>query len=242
MGERPFPSALVGDDAYVDEFADSVDGSRFPGPDADLIPRLTKARFVAAAARDADETAFAERIDRHREPVFEPLVRFDAVATLVDETRRDRLDDDEIDDLVSKAGLDDEAVTPNDDPETVVDAALTDRDRTFFDYPAPPLHVVESARSRGRELLEETPDERAGAVEDDHRTYVRQRASVEAIVAGARDLAMDAYDDVIEDIRAESPSNRTYESEETYAEVVAFNAALAAESMLEANGEIVTPP
>lgn len=242
MGEQPFPRDLVGDDEYLDELDDRIERDRFPEPDADLLPEVTKARFVADAARDADEVGFAERIGRRRDPLFEPFVRFEAVTTLVDERRRDRLDEAEIDELVSKAGLDDAEVTLDDDPEAVVDAALADRGRTFFDYPGPPLHVVEGAESRGRESLADAPDERAADVADEHGPYVRQRARVEAVVAGARELAAEAYDDVIERIRAESPSNRTYDREETYAEVVAFNAALAAEAMLEADGDIVTPP
>ncbi|WP_154660466.1 hypothetical protein [Halopiger goleimassiliensis] len=47
---------------------------------------------------------------------------------------------------------------------------------------------------------------------------------------------------MIEDLRAESPSDHAYESEEAYAEVVAFNAALAGESMLEEDGELTIPP
>lgn len=242
LGEQPFPQELVGVADYGDELEDSIERNRFPDPDASLIPELSKARFVADAARDAGDVEFANRIEHLRDPVFEPLVRFEAVTTLIDERRRNRLDETEVDELVSKAGIDEEEVTLDDDPETIIDTALDDRELTFFDYPAPPLHVIEGSESRGRELLDENPDEREREVSDERRTYVNQRAKTEAIVVGARDLAVDAYDDVIEQIRTESLSNRAYENEETYAEVVAFNAALAAEAMLEADGEIITPP
>jgi hypothetical protein len=47
---------------------------------------LTKARFVAEAACAAEEHPFAERADARRDPVFDPLMRFEVVATLTDET------------------------------------------------------------------------------------------------------------------------------------------------------------
>lgn len=242
LGERPFPRALVGDGAYVDDLERSIEQRRFPDPDASLLPEVTKARFVADAARDAGSEPFARRIERRREPLFEPFYRFELLSLFGDEQRQDDLTEDEIDEAFERAGLDDEDVTLEDDPETVVETVYTDRDLTFADYPATPLHVVEGAASRGRELLDETPDERAASVDDEHRPYVRQRAQIEAVVAGARDLAAKAYDDVIDRIREESPSNRPYEDAESYAEVVAFNAALASEAMLEEDGEITTPP
>lgn len=242
LGERPFPRALVGDDAYVDDLERRIEQRRFPEPDASLLPEVTKARFVADAARDAGSEPFARRIERLREPLFEPFYRFELLSLFGDEQRRDELAEDEIDEALERAGLDDENVTLEDDRETVVETAYTDRDLTFADYPAPPLHVIEGAASRGRELLDETPDERAASVDDERRPYVRQRAQIEAVVAGARELAAEAYDEVIDRIREESPSNRTYEDAETYAEVVAFNAALASEAMLEEDGELTTPP
>lgn len=242
LGTEPFPRELVDVDEYVDELADAIERKRFPELDADLVPELTKARFVADGARNRGNVEFTDRIERLRETMFEPLVRFEAVSALADERRRDRLDRSEIAELVSKAGLDGEAVTPDADLETLVDDALDDRESTFFDYPAPPLHVVESAESRGHELLDETPDRGDAAGSDERRTYVRHRTTVEAVVVGARDVATEAYDDVIERIRAESPSNRAYEDAETYAEVVAFNAALAGEAMLEEDGKLTTPP
>lgn len=74
------------------------------------------------------------------------------------------------------------------------------------------------------------------------RSYVEQRETVEAVAAGARALALDSYADVIDRIHAQELSTRTYEDEGAYADVVAFNAGLAAESMLEDDGELTTPP
>ncbi|WP_049927714.1 hypothetical protein [Halopiger goleimassiliensis] len=240
FGERPFPPELVGDEAYAAALEDRIDRDRFPDPNADLLPELTKARFVADAARAGGAAEFADRIDRLREPVFEPFVRFEAVMTLV--TDRDRLEGAEIDALVTKAGLENESVPLDAEPGTIIETALDERERTFTHYPGPPLHVIESAESRGRELLDEGPDERAQAVDADHRPYVRQRATIEAIVAGGREIAAEAYDDVIDRITDESPSNRTYEDENEYAEVVAFNAAVAGDSMLEEDGQLLVPP
>lgn len=61
-------------------------------------------------------------------------------------------------------------------------------------------------------------------------------------MTGGRDVAAGECEEVIDRIHGELLSDRRYEDEEDYAEVVAFNAALAAESMLEDDGEIVTPP
>lgn len=239
LGQQPYPPELIGDEDFLDALDERIEVGRFPDPDADLVPELTKARFVAEAARDADQDIFADRIDDLRSPVFEPLIRFEVASTLIQQ--REQLDEDEFNALVSKAGLKGN-VSFEDDPALIVEEGLTKRDKTFFDYPAPPLHVIESAESKGRELVERSPKEQAESVDDQHQIYVHQRATVEAIVVGARDLAAETYGDVIDRIHAESPSNRTYEDEEEYAEVIAFNASLAAESMLEHRGEIITPP
>jgi hypothetical protein len=239
LGQQPYPPELIGDEEFLDALDKRIEDGRFPNPDAELVPELTKARFVADAARDADQARFADRIDNLRSPVFEPLIRFEAASTLIQ--HREQLDEDEFNDIVSKAGLKGN-ISFEDDPALIIEEGLTERDKTFFDYPAPPLHVIESAETRGRELMESSPEKRAQSVDEQHHTYVQQRATVEAIVIGARDLAVKAYDDVIDRIHAESSSNWTYEDEEEYAEVIAFNASLAAESMLEHQGEIITPP
>ncbi|WP_154660467.1 hypothetical protein [Halopiger goleimassiliensis] len=166
LGERPLPRTLVGDDAYVAALEDDVERRDFPDPDAELVPELTKARFVADVAREEDEVAFADRIDDLRDPLFEPLLRFEAVTTLAEADRRERLSDEEREALLETAGLDEATVTNAEDPTAIVDAALDDRALTFFDYPGPPLHVIEGAVSRGRDRLEEGPDERAASVDD----------------------------------------------------------------------------
>lgn len=208
----------------------------------DLIPELTKARFVAADARDAGGDQFADRVAAVRDPAFEPLNRFDAVSILASERRREQLDDERREKLRETAGLADANVTLEDDPEVVFSTLLDDREKTFFDYPGTPLHVIEAAESEGLDLLAASPDERAADVDESHRTYVRQRARIEVVVAGARRLATEAYGETIDQITERSPSDRTYDSAEAYASVVAFNAALAAEAMLAEDGELVTPP
>jgi hypothetical protein len=162
------------------------------------------------------------------------------VATLTDEQRRERFGADEFDELVSEVELP-KTVSFEVDPEIRLTDALTEREMTFFEYPAPPLHVIESAMSRGRKMIDNTSKERAENVPDQHRTYVRQRETIEAIVIGGRDVAS-ADEDVIDRIHRQSSSERRYEDTKEYAEVVAFNAALAAESMLEDDGKLITPP
>jgi hypothetical protein len=238
---RSSPPELIGDEAYLDALDERLDADRFPDPDASLIPALTTARFVAEAACDAGETAFAEKIDARRGPVFDPLIQFEVVATLSDDQQRERLAADEFEELVSQAGLNG-TISREDDPAVIVEAGLTEREMTFFDYPAPPLHVIESAKATGKELMDRSPDERTETSSDQQQLYIQQRGTIEAVVIGGRDVAAEAYDDGIDRIHAKSPSERTYKDEEEYAEVVAFNAALAAESLLEDNEELVTPP
>jgi hypothetical protein len=236
-----YPSEHIGDDAYLDELTRRLEAGRFPDPDASLIPEVTRARFVAAGAREANEHAFAAQVDDRRNPVFAPLTRFEAIVTLMDDRRRDQLGEEEFNDLMSDVELP-ETVSFGDDPAVILTETLTKREMTFFDYPSPPLHVIERAASEGREMIDPSSNERAESVPDRHRTYVQQRATIEAIVIGGRNVATGAYEEVIDRIHRESPSDRRYEDEDDYAEVVSFNAALAAESMLEDDGEIVTPP
>jgi len=235
---RPFPRELVGDDAFVDQLTDSIESQRFPAPDPALPPVLTKARFVADAASAAGEDAFAARITEQREPLFEPLLRFDTVVRIVSLSEEDRLDEVDLEELTSRVDLTPDELPLEEDPETIVEAALTERERTFFDYPGPPGHMVEAAQNRGRDQAEQTPTERASDVPEPHREYVRQRATVEQVAAGARPIAVDAYGD----LRSADALSRTYESSDEYASVVAFNIGLASESMLEDDGELITPP
>lgn len=242
LGERPMPADLVGSGPYVDALGGRVERDRFPDPDADLLPELTKARFVAAAATDAGEDEYAERVSDHRGPAFEPLHRFDAVVVLSTERRREQLNETQRERLLAETGLDDENVSWDDDRAAVVTRVLDDRELTFFDYPAPPHHLIEAAESTGLDRLDRGPDERAEAVAEAHRPYVRQRAQIEAVVVGAREVAMDAYDDASDRLRQASPTDWEYTGPEDYAEVVAFNASLAAESMLASDGKLPTPP
>lgn len=242
LGDRPYPTVLVGDERFIEGLDVAIEEGAFPDPNPGLIPVLTKARFVAEAARDEQEEAFADRIAERRDPLFEPLKRFDALTVLLDEGRREELNASERERLREVTGIDDAEVSLEDDPEEIADALLDDRIRTFSHYPGPPLTVIEAARDRGVELLEEPPDERAADVADEHAEYVRQRGVVQAVVAGARDLAPDAYEDVATRFRESDRREWPYEDETEYADVVAFNAALAAESMLESDGELVTPP
>lgn len=242
FGEQPFPSTLVGDENFVEALDTATERWGFPEPNPDLLPELTKARFVAEAARGDGDDAFADRLADLREPVVKPLDRYDAVTILVDETRREDLDEKQRERLRSIAGIDEADVSLDDDPQVVVDELLDDRERTFFHYPAPPVHVIEASADRGRDLLDEPPEERAQTVADEHAEYARQRGTVEAVVAGGTDLATEAYEDVAERFREDDRIEWPYDDEEEYAAVVGFNAALAAESMLAKDGELVIPP
>lgn len=240
--ERPMPQTFVGQEKYVHALAASVDQDGFPSPDPDLVPALTKARFVGEASREDGEDGFADRVAELRDPVVAPLRRFDAVTVLATPDRRERLNDTQRQRLRETADLESRGVSLSDDPETIRREGLSDRERTFFDYPGPPLHVVEAAESRGLETLDRGPEERAADVDEPHRRYVRQRTRVVAVVGGAREVAAEAYDQAIDRIRNRSLSNRPYETTAAYEDVVAFNAGLAAESMLETDGELVTAP
>ena len=55
-------------------------------------------------------------------------------------------------------------------------------------------------------------------------------------------MVTDVYDEVIEEVQKRSVAGVQYEDADEYAEVVAFNVGLAAEAMLESNGELVTAP
>lgn len=46
----PSPQTLVSDAEYIERLTERIDQRRFPDPD--LIPELTRARFVAEAARE----------------------------------------------------------------------------------------------------------------------------------------------------------------------------------------------
>lgn len=242
LGDQPYPSDLVGRPAFVDELDTHVGQARFPDPSPSLIPELTKARFVAVAAEDDGEAAYADRIRAIREPVFEPLYRYDAVVVLLSEDRRERLNDTRLDQLRSQAGIDDANVTLTDDPEQIVESLLDERAMTFGHYPNAPIHFINAAESRGLDALEQSPDERAATAPDAHRTYVRQRTRIRAVVDGGREIATAAYEDRIDELLDQAPGDRQYDSASAYADTVAFNAALAAESMLETSGEIVQGP
>ena len=242
LGERPFPSTLVGDETFVRALDHVAESGSFPQPDAGLVPELTKARFVAATARDEGNERYADRVEQRRDQPFDPLDRFDAVTVLSSEDRRESLDEAERERLRSVAGFDETGLSPDDERELVFTELLTDRERTFFHYPGPPGHVIEEAAARGRESLDTPPAERAADAPDEHATYVHQRATVEAVAAGGRELATEASEAVADQLREEDSLGWPYDDTDEYAATVAFNAALAAESILEANGELVTPP
>lgn len=210
------PSDRVGSEAYLATLEARIESDRFPNPVPDLIPLLTEARFVSDAATAAESDEFVASVSDLRRPPFEPLENFDETVARARETEAD-------------------------DPEAFVKERLSRRERTFFDYPAPPHHFIEAARNRGRERLDATArrEELKDAIGDESSTYVEHRVTIEAVVAGGTDLAREAYEERDE---AEFPSGVEYDSAEHYADVITFNAALAAEAMLEYNGEIITPP
>ena len=214
--ELAAPSAYIGSEAYLTTRKARIESGRFPDPDPDLIPSLTEARFVAEAATEAENDEFAASVAELRRPSFEPLVNFDETVARAQETEVD-------------------------DPEAFVTERLSRRERTFFDYPAPPHHFIEGSRNRGRDRLDAAArrDELRDAVGDESPTYIEHRVTIEAVVEGGTDLARDAYEEWSE---AETAFGVEYDSAEHYADVVTFNGALAAEAMLERNGKIVTPP
>ena len=176
-----------------------------------------------------------------REPVFEPLNRFEVVAALSDGNHPDDADNEEFARHVEEMGLS-EVEVPEDDLERFFTDHLSSRELAFFDYPAPPLHVIESAESWDNADNEEVARKRFESIPEEHRTYGEHRFRIEDIVRGAREMATDVYDEVIEEVRERSVAGRQYDDADEYAEVVAFNAGLAAEAMLESNGELVTAP
>lgn len=70
---QPSPADLVGETAYLETFSEQVTTGDFPNPDADLVPELTKARFVIKAAHDTGDATFAEQLESQRETVFNPF-------------------------------------------------------------------------------------------------------------------------------------------------------------------------
>lgn len=240
------PTDHVGSEEYVETLRERIERDRFPDPDPDLVPRLTAARHVAAAALEAGEDGFAERVLEARESVMAALHDYDTVMRVtrfVEDDRLDELDAEtirELDDLPLFDGLD---VTA-DDPETITTEALTERELCFLDYPMPPNDLVRNAADIGLEELDRDPEAETAALEDEGlEAFVTERTEAEAVVEGAQLIAADAYESgLVEEIVAESPAASEYESADHYARVVAFNAGLAAESMLAQRGEIVTPP
>ncbi|NHN58656.1 MULTISPECIES: hypothetical protein [Halorussus] len=216
MPELAAPSDRVDSNAYLTTLESRIDASGFPDPDPGLIPSLTEARFVVDAATDAGNQEFASAVSDLRRPVFEPLADFDATMARARET------------------------TVN-DPEQFVEEHLSRRERTFLDYPAPPHHFIEAAENRGRQVLDTTARraELREAVGDSPSTYVDHRLTVETVVAGGTDIGREVYPEWAE---RDSRSGIEYDSADHYADIVAFNGALAAEAMLEHNGKIVTPP
>ena len=237
---RPYPAERVRDEGYLKDLESRVGTDTFPDPDADLIPRLTTARFVAESAREMGEAEFAANVERVREPVFEPLNRFEVIAALSDGNHPDEADSEEFTRLVEEMGISGVA-PPEDDPERFFTDYLSARELTFFDYPAPPLHVIESAESWDS-IDDEEARERFESIPEEYRTYGEHRFRIEDIVRGARGMVTDVYDEVIEEVQKRSVAGVPYEAADEYAEVVAFNAGLAAEAMLESNGELVTAP
>ena len=216
MSELATPSARVGSETYFATLDARIDSDGFPKPDPDLIPALTEARFVADAATEAENEEFASSVADLRRPVFEPLADFDATMAAARQTELE-------------------------DPEAFVEERLSRRERTFLDYPAPPHHFIEAAENRGQEVLDTTArrEELREALGDSAPAYVDHRLTIEAVVAGGTDIGREVYPEWSE--RA-SRSGIGYDSADHYADVIAFNGALAAEAMLEHNGEIVTPP
>lgn len=214
--ELAAPSDRVGSEPYLATLRDRIDADRFPDPSPDLIPLLTEARFVADAGTAAGNREFASSVSDLRDPMFDPLNHFD--------------------ETVARAGE-----TEVDDPGAFVEEHLDRRERTFLDYPAPPHHFIEAAQIRGREQTDADArrEELREAVGEESATYVDHRATIETVVAGGIDIGRAAYE---EQPDREFPSGVEYDSPDHYADVVAFNGALAAEAMLEHGGEIVTPP
>jgi hypothetical protein len=238
LGTTPYPSTLVGNEEFPRELRAVSEQERFPDPDADLVPELTKARFVAEAARSAGNDDYASRVSEIRDPLFEPLLRFDAAAVLMSESRREQYNESQIKRVLNESGLDERGVTANDSRAQLYQKGLDRRTLTFFDYPGSPVHFIPGAARRGRELMR-TTHATTTAADESRRTYLDHRRTVTAIVVGARDLGARVYPKLEESGRSTS---RSYQDADAYAEVIAFNAALAGESMLESDGELIQGP
>ena len=237
------PRDRVGDDEYVRRLEDRIERDRFPDPT--LVPRLTEARHVAIAAREAGDEAFADRVLEACDSVLVALHNFDTVMRVtryVEEDTLDDLADDTIRELDALDVFDGVDVTDA-DAETIATEALEPRELRFLDYPMPPNDLVRNAVDIGLEELDVVLEEEVAAAEDALETFVAERLKTEAVVEGARLIATDAYESgLVDGVFEESLADSTYESADHYARVVAFNAGLAAESMLAQRGEIVTPP
>lgn len=214
------PSDRVTSAAYLSTLDERLASDGFPDPNPALIPLLTEARFVATAAADAGNDEYADRVRDRRAPVVTPLENFDRTVR----------------ELRTGTEPPDRAAA-----RTEIRERLDRRERTFFDYPGPPHHFVEAAADGGREALDAATriEELQAATADRWNEYVDQRVTVTAVATGGTEIATSAYE---EWSRTDSPSGIEYDDADQYADVVAFNGALAAESMLAANGELVVPP
>lgn len=74
----------------------------------------------------------------------------------MDDRRRDQLGEEEFEELMSDVELP-ETVSFADNSAVILNETLTKREMTFFDYPAPPLHVIEVAASEEREIIDPLP-------------------------------------------------------------------------------------
>ncbi len=211
------PSDRVGSESYLITLDKGVAACEFPHPDPDAVPALTGARHVIEAAEDAGDDDYATAVRERCEPVLAPLAEFQST----------------IADLRAEAP---------DDAAAAYRERLDRRTRTFLDYPEPPHDFAEAAERAGRELR----DVDVEAAEADHE---RERRRVRAVVGGARantdawlaavgfengtpgDEAFDRREFAVE-----------YESPAAYADTVAFNIGLAAETWLARNGDIPRPP
>lgn len=120
---------------------------------------------------------------------------------------------------------------------------MTEREKTFFHYPTAPHDYIEMSEHIGLEQLHDVADPDAlERYEGD--AFLEQQLRLRAIAEGAREIAEGHYEEVCERFDGGHAFDMEfdYESSEEYAETVAFNATLAAESFFEQTGDLVYPP
>lgn len=180
----------------------------FPHYTPEDVLELNRARYVEEEARSQGEDAYADAVHKVRERFFDPLENFDMKSMRYGESDEDFLD------------------------------ALTDREKTFLHYPAPPNHLLPAAEGGGMGVVHhELSQSKLDAMEQDE--FLKGQVRLKAVGEGAKQVARESYQDMVEhwdETSEEFDAGFDYDSVEEYADAVAYNITLAAERMFEVNG------